>query len=128
MSFQKDHRELKELESHYGMVGDEKNFIAEALVDCEADLVMYVEAATKFHGWDKQAAMVKIGEIIIDNFTAYQEARLSELKEYHEGLLKDGEPTRKQMESEWNRDLLAENFGFQTKHVDALTIFPKESA
>ena len=126
MSFQLDHNELKDLEQAYGNAGETKNFIAEALVDCESELVMYVEAALKFHGWDKEAAKVKIGEIIIDNFTAHQEARLSELREYHEGLLRDGEPTRKQMESEWNSDLLEENFGFGTKqHLNALTIFPK---
>jgi hypothetical protein len=98
MSFQLEHSELKELEDHYDIKQD---FAGNALQDDQSELVMWVEAAENFHGWDKESAKVSLANMVIKSLKAYQESRLSELRQVDE---KNAEPSRSEINEEHIQD------------------------
>jgi hypothetical protein len=124
MSLKTDYKLMKILEEDYAHTGDPEDFLQAALEDQESVFVDWANTILETSGWEQMKAQAHLGGMLVDCIKEYQNLRLEILtKRFNEALC---EPSRKQMESEWNRDLLAENFGFETnKHLNALTIFPK---
>ena len=124
MSLKTDYKLMKILEEDYAHTGDSEDFLQAALEDQESVFVDWANTILETSGWEQMKAQAHLGRMLVDCIKEYQDSRLEILtKRFNEALC---EPSRKQMESEWNSDLLEENFGFGTKqHLNALTIFPK---